>query len=70
MNTSVTELSKFTDLNKIDDILDCLTERVKEMMRLNETRSSNNEKGKNKDQEIINHYQIQIESLQKKLLDR
>lgn len=49
MNISVTELSKFTELNKIDEILDFLGEKVKEMIRSNQVRTSASEKGKNKD---------------------
>lgn len=70
MNISVTELSKFTELNKIDEILDFLGEKVKEMIRQNQVRTSASEKGKNKDLEIINQYEIQMEALKKRIIDR
>lgn len=60
MSISVTELSKFTEFTKIDEILDFLADKVKEMMRLSQVRAATNQKGKNKDLETINDYEIQM----------
>lgn len=54
MSISVTELSQFTELTKIDEILDFLAEKIKEMIRLNQFQASTNEKGKRRDLDIIN----------------
>ena len=63
---SVVDLNRFTSLNRIDDILDCLSEKVKEMLAKRDIKNTEIAKVRSKEQDLLNEYEIQLESLKKK----
>ncbi len=54
MTISVAELNRFTGLSRIDDIIDFLSEKVKEMMMSRDIRSTEIANVRSKDQEMLN----------------
>jgi hypothetical protein len=58
MTISVAELNRFTGLSRIDDIIDFLSEKVKEMMMSRDIRSTEIANVRSKDQEMLNEYEV------------
>ena len=66
IDISVTELGRFTSLNRIDEILDFLSEKVRARLFKKDANQSNTDRLRVKEQELLGDYEIQIEALKRK----
>ena len=70
IDISVTELGRFTSLNRIDEILDFLSEKVRARLFKKDANQSNTDRLRVKEQELLGDYEIQIEALKRKQQER
>ena len=70
MDISVTELSRFTNLNRIDEILDFLGDRMRARLLNSDLKQSNADRLRGKERETLAEYEAQVERLKIKQAEK
>jgi hypothetical protein len=70
INISMIDLNRFTSLARIDDILNFLSEKIKEKLINTEINDNNVIKIRSKERELLTESELQIESLKKRMQEK
>lgn len=70
LNTSSHEMTRFHNIVRIDDILNFLSEKVREKMVSSQLNEASFNKVRSKEKDTLNEYEAELDSLNKKLKDR
>jgi len=70
LNTSSHEMTRFHNIVRIDDILNFLSEKVREKMVSSQLNEASFNKVRSKEKDTLNECEAELDSLNKKLKDR
>ena len=70
LNTSSHEMTRFHNIVRIDDILNFLSEKVREKMVSSQLNEASFNKVRSKEKDTLNEYEAELDSLNKKLKDK